>query len=133
MLEHETGLLIASSDLKAAKLLFKESIFTTAIFLTQQCTKKTLKAYLAFKKQPFERTHDLISLTKSCARFDQQFCLFLDHAKILKPYVTKGRYADDYFEPEVSFVQEVINGSERLLKFTKELVIMPSSNHSIFE
>jgi len=64
MKQHEAWLLKAENDLKSAEKLVKGSspILDTSVFHAQQCAEKALKAYLAFKKQPLQRTHDLVPL-----------------------------------------------------------------------
>ncbi len=48
MQKHEEWLVFAEQDLKSAKIILKsnESIIGPALFHTQQCAEKALKAYL---------------------------------------------------------------------------------------
>jgi HEPN domain-containing protein len=58
---HESWLKKGRHDLTSAQVLFSgdEPVLDTAIYHTQQCAEKALKAFLAFKKQPIMKTHDL--------------------------------------------------------------------------
>ena len=132
MESHKLGLKIAADDLKSAKILLKEDLTMTAVLHTQQCFKKALKAYLAFQKHPLDRTHDLIILIKLCSNHDREFEVFLDFAKMLKPYATKGRYADDYIELEAGLVIDFIKKAAKVLAFVTKKIENPDPNLKLF-
>lgn len=69
MKPHEAWLYKAENDLKSARKLIENEpvLLDTAIYHTQQCAEKALKAYLAFKQQPVQRTHDVALLVELCA------------------------------------------------------------------
>jgi HEPN domain-containing protein len=65
MPKHEEWLQFAEDDLKAASrrmLSPKEIVLGPALYHTQQCAEKALKAYLVYKQQPLRRIHDLVEL-----------------------------------------------------------------------
>jgi HEPN domain-containing protein len=124
MKQHEAWLLKADNDLRSAKKLIKGNnpILDTAVFHAQQCAEKALKAYLAFKKQPLQRTHDLVFLIELCIEFDNGFERFVDEANILSPYSSAFRYPDIILEPDKKDVLEAIEKAERILAFTRQLI-----------
>jgi HEPN domain-containing protein len=122
---HNDWLCVAEDDLKAAKKLTSgtDIHLAPAIFHTQQCMEKALKAYLVFKEQPLKRIHDLVILVNSCKRFDPQFDQFLEDAIYLNPFLAKSRYPDDYLMiPDLTTVNEAIKRTEKVLNFVKEKI-----------
>jgi len=65
----EAWLYKAKNDLKSALKLLDgdDPIMDTAIYHTQQCAEKALKGYLAFKKKPLKKTHDIELLVEICS------------------------------------------------------------------
>lgn len=123
MKEHEITLKIALVDLKTAKfLLQEEELLSSAIYHVQQSIEKSLKAYLLHKQHPHPKTHDLFLLLDECAQYENGFYSFLELARTVKPFATKGRYADDYFVPEYAFVNESIINAEKLFNFVIEKI-----------
>lgn len=61
---HEAWITKSENDLKTARKLFEtdDPVLDTSIYHAQQCAEKALKAYLAFKKQPIQKTHDVAFL-----------------------------------------------------------------------
>jgi len=127
MQKHKEWLMIAEQDLALAKFVLNdedESIITPAIFHTQQCAEKALKAYLVYKKQTIKRTHDLMRLVKLCMHFDKGFELLFDKAEELNPYLTDSRYPEDCFEtPDVTSFKIAIQYAEAVLNFVKERIL----------
>lgn len=124
MKPHELWLEKALRDLKSAKMLFQsdQPILDTAIYHTQQCAEKALKAYLAFAGQSIVRTHDLTALNDLCARLDSNFDKLYDEIEFLNPYSTMFRYPGDIIEPELIEVEEAINNAEKVLDFVNKKV-----------
>ena len=125
MQKHRQWLLFAEDDLKAAKRMLydKEIILGPALYHTQQCAEKALKAYLVFKDQPLRRIHDLVELVHLCADFDQDFTLLLPDAADLNPYVSRARYPDSYYSmPDVSIAEANIQQAAKILGFVKNKI-----------
>jgi HEPN domain-containing protein len=124
MKQHETWLEKALRDLKSAKILFEsdDPILDTAIFHTQQCAEKALKAYLVFTGQTIIRTHDLTALNDICARFDSDFDNLYDEIEFLNPYSTMFRYPGDIINPDTNEVEEAINNAEKVLAFVNKKI-----------
>ncbi len=111
MQKHEEWLFIAEDDLRGAKKLIAgdDPVISPAIFHTQQCAEKALKAYLAYKKQPPKRVHDLVMLLVNCMEFDKSFETLSDDALELNPYLSESRYPDDAFViPDLTTVKNAI-------------------------
>lgn len=126
----------ATNDLRAARKLVTgdDAVPDIAIFHTQQCAEKALKGYLALKKQPIQKTHDLDFLLKQCSQFNKDLEKLFECTELLQPYCFKFRYPDDKFNPEVSEVKQAICCAEKILNFIKK-VIQEQQNPttSIFE
>src|SRR3989304_1571306 len=121
MLLHERWLKKAAGDLKLAKkVVDDEETRDGAVYHAHQCAEKALKAFLAYKKQPIKKTHDLEFLVKLCDVLDKEFMEKLfDPARILDPYGSEFKYPgdDDSFVPDIHEAQEAIQFSEKILAF----------------
>lgn len=94
---HEAWLTKALSNLSSAKKLSQDDDETleTALYHTQQCAEKSLKAYLCFQNQDTTQKHDLGKLLESCCLHDASFKILLPDVVDLLPYATYSRYPDD--------------------------------------
>jgi HEPN domain-containing protein len=117
MQDHESWLLIAQEDLDSAKYLLTIP-FVTALFHTQQCAEKALKAYILFKKNLVIKTHDLIRLVDICVENDRGFDSLPLFATIVDPYQTAGRYPEPGFiRPSIEEITGIIAQAEFILHF----------------
>ena len=84
----------ASTDLKVVKLVKDQPVDVAAasVFDAHHATEKSLKAFLAFHKVRFPKTHNIEELLKLVATVDTDLSESLDSAKVLTDYVTKYRY-----------------------------------------
>ena len=121
MKPYEAWLFKAEHDLKSATKLIEgdTAILDTAIYHAHQCAEKALKAYLSFKKQPLQRTHDVELLVELCAEHDESLNELIDDAKILSPYAVAFRYPDIALEPDRADVLEAISKAEAIFEFVK--------------
>lgn len=124
MKQHEAWLFKAENDLKSAKKLMEgeTAIPDTAIYHAQQCAEKALKAYLSFKLQPVQRTHDVEFLVELCSGIDASFNQLLDHARTLTPYGAAFRYPDIIMEPDKEDVFDAIEKASEVLSFVKRMI-----------
>lgn len=125
MHNHEAWLIKAQSDLISSKKLFSDTDDRTldgAVYHTQQCAEKALKAFLVFKQQPIFKTHDLERLIELCSAIDTTFKDLLSAAAILNPYATEFRYPDDLLFPEREEVEEAIKYAESILSFVQKKI-----------
>jgi len=111
----------ANNDLKSALKLLEgdDPIMDTAIYHTQQCAEKALKGYLAFKREPLKKTHDIELLVEICCALDSEFEKLYEYSENLTPYATAFRYPDIYLEPDYDEVHEAIGMAREILKFVE--------------
>ncbi|MCL0062232.1 HEPN domain-containing protein [Thermodesulfovibrionales bacterium] len=124
MKQHEAWLLKAENDLKSAKKLMQgdEPLPDTAMYHTQQCAEKTLKAYLSYKQHPIQKTHNLSVLVEICCGFDKKFEELFPYADVLTPYGIVFRYPDFNTVPDEQDVSDAVEISEKILVFVKKLI-----------
>jgi len=99
-----------------------DPILDTAVYHTQQCAEKSLKAYLACHGKPVIRTHDLSELVNQCADIDPSFNVLHDLVDELNPYSAIFRYPGDLLIPEYSDVEIAIQFAEKIMKFVVEKI-----------
>ncbi len=114
----------ARTDIRTAKKLFREDerILDTSVYHTQQCAEKALKGFLAFKKQPIQKTHDLTVLVEICGQLDEKFQGFVDDAAVLGPYCDAFRYPGNQDEPDVEDAADAITRAEKILSFVEGII-----------
>ena len=124
MMGYEAWLYKANNDLKSALKLLEgdDPIMDTAIYHTQQCAEKALKGYLAFKKQPIKKSHDIELLVEICSAIDNEFEKLYDYSENLTPYATAFRYPDIYLEPDYDEVYEAIGMAREILGFVERKI-----------
>jgi len=85
---------VAEDDLTSAQILLDHEppIINTICFHCQQAIEKSLKAFLVWKNEPFEKTHDLTYLLELCETHGFAFDVLKDKAKIITSYAVKNRY-----------------------------------------
>ncbi len=96
MMPHDRWLASARRDLKSARLLLDgdSELTDTAIYHTQQCAEKSIKAFLIYHKHEVPRTHDLRFLIDESSKIDPAMMELLDNALLLNPYSTIFRYPE---------------------------------------
>lgn len=112
----------AKSDLLLAEKGIKGDDFTldSAIFHTQQCAEKALKAFIAYSKRPLAKSHDLLKLLEVCCTIDYSFHSLSTDAAVLTPFATEFRYpVDDEIKLEKNVVLDAIERAERILAFVE--------------
>ena len=124
MIGYEAWLHKANNDLKSSLKLLKgdDPIMDTAIYHTQQCAEKALKGYLAFKKEPLKKTHDIELLVEICSAIDSEFEKLYVCSENLTPYATAFRYPDIYLEPDYDEVYEAIGMAREILGFVEKKI-----------
>lgn len=136
MKDHNAWLIKARSDLQSARKLSRDDdeTFDTAVYHTQQCAEKALKAFLVFKKHAPLRTHDLAKLIEVCDQYDGSFKQLIDYASDLQPYAVYSRYPDDIFSVNQELTLKAIKKAEAILHFVERAITtMPTPNTTIFE
>lgn len=93
----------AKNDLLVARELDIEKYFVHRAVLThsQQALEKYLKAFLLFRNENIQRTHDLLILCKRCERFDETFMSFNEDLTWVSVQYLQSRYPDDFDDIEI--------------------------------
>jgi len=121
MKPHEEWLFKAEHDLASSSYLLSspEPLFDIAIYHTQQCAEKSLKAYLTFKEKEIENTHNLKMLVEICSGIDSGFNDLIEDCIFLNPYATLYRYPQGDLMPSEEAVIKAIKTSQKILSFAK--------------
>ena len=100
--EVRSWLVKAQQDLEAAAWLLEspQALNNAVGFHCQQAAEKTLKAYLTWLDEPFEKTHSLVALVGTCLKHTPDFDELRKAATTLTPYAVITRYPGDL--PEIS-------------------------------
>ncbi len=121
MKPHEEWLFKADHDLKSAEYLLgsPSGLYDAAIYHTQQCAEKAIKAFLAFREQPIEKSHNLIYLCQTAISLSKDFEALLDAALLLNPYATMFRYPEGDLLPTESELRTAIDSARSVLVFVQ--------------
>src|SRR5688572_16796214 len=91
-----------SHDLATADRMASASPLPDVVaFHCQQAAEEALKAYLAWRNEPFRRTHDLQELVEQCVGLSPEFASLRAAATLLSPYAWTTRYPGDVPGPTV--------------------------------
>jgi HEPN domain-containing protein/predicted nucleotidyltransferase len=129
---YEAWLYKAENDIEMARSAFQRipPILDGAVFQTQQCAEKALKAFLSSRRQPIHKTHKLEELIEQCVEIDSSFTGFLPEAKFLTPKVIDFRYPDNFdgnddlsrLDPTADDAQKAIETATVILEFVKQKI-----------
>jgi HEPN domain-containing protein len=117
MQPHEEWLFKAEHDLRSAELLCqsRDPLLDIAIYHTQQCAEKAMKAFLVSQGRMVEKTHNLALLVEQCTAIDGRIGELIDDALFLRPFATLYRYPEGELEPEKVVTEAAIAASRRIL------------------
>ena len=129
---HKAWIFRAENDLTTAEIMIRRDgpITDTAIYHTQQCAEKALKAFLAFCRSEIQKTHELGELVDQCAALDSTFASLKPDADDLTPKATEFRYfgnldeIDDVSQllPSIEEVESAIAKAKNILEFVKSKI-----------
>lgn len=121
--EYLEWLTIAEDDLELARIILKEGrCIPPAIFHTQQCAEKALKAYLTYMQQRAPKIHDLIELVAMCQEHDASFASLIKLAASLNPFITSSRYPNIYCIPSQITLKISIDEAQEILNVVKDCI-----------
>ena len=124
-------LIKAHSDLRSARELsaVADPPTDTAIYHCQQAAEKAVKAYLANRDQPLQRTHDLETLLGLAAALEPGFATLQAAAEVLNPYSTAFRYPGfgDTLFPSAAELATALENADRMYQFA--LTCIPRECH----
>jgi HEPN domain-containing protein len=107
----------ARRDLASAMRLLdgEPPYLDTAVYHCQQAAEKALKGFLACRRRPLRRVHDLVLLLDECAELDPSFDQLADAAAMLTPYGTAFRYPGNISEPSLPEAREALAAARCIL------------------
>lgn len=114
----------ARRDLLSAKRLARgnDPYFDTAIYHCQQCVEKSIKGWLVYHDQPFEKTHDLRLLVTLASEIEPKFTEWYDVAEQVSPYATAYRYPGEVLEPTEDEFQKTFKAATKFYDFVCSLL-----------
>ncbi len=114
----------ARQDLEAAEWLLKSPmpLYGTVGFHCQQSAEKTLKAYLTWHEQRFEKTHSLVTLVGLCRQFNPDFDTLRRSASSLTPFAVDMRYPGDLPELTEQEATETLQAAQQIWDFVYNLL-----------
>ena len=117
----------AEQDLLSAQILLKNvpPILETACFHCQQTVEKSLKAFLVWKKIPFEKVHSLTYLMDLCESQESEFASFRDMAEKLESYAVLIRYPSEDMAISQKDADEALITAETTWSFIMTLISIP--------
>jgi HEPN domain-containing protein len=109
----------ARRDLLSAKRLARgtDPYLDTAIYHSQQCIEKSIKGWLVYHDQSFEKTHDLRLLVTLASELEPKFTDWFNIAEQMSPYATAYRYPGEVLEPTEEEFQQALKSAEKFYDF----------------
>ena len=100
----------------------KDPYLDTAIYHCQQCIEKSLKGWLVYQDQSFEKTHDLRLLVTLASETEPRFTEWLEVAEQVTPYATAYRYPGEVLEPTEEEFQQALKFASKFYVFVCSLL-----------
>jgi HEPN domain-containing protein len=124
----EKWFLSAEEDYDSAVLLLAAKKYRPAVYHAQQCGEKALKAFIVYKNQPIQKTHNLVVLVRYCMNIEPDFSNIINATFNLNGLDVEYRYPVDdgsgiYDEPTDIQIQESIDNAKGILDFVKSKCI----------
>ncbi len=112
----------ANADIEAARFLqtMRPQPLEIICYHCQQSAEKYLKGFIALNGGEIQKTHDLVSLNKICARYHLEFTKILEHCINLTDYGVQTRYP---FQIEINGndMQLALKSAEEIKKYVMQL------------
>lgn len=120
---HEEWMYKAENDLESAKCLLSSSkkLFDIAVYHTQQCAEKALKAFLVFNELEIDKTHNLVTLNIRCKEFYPDFENLKTEIVFINPYATQFRYPEGDLQPSKEEAEKAVMYAEKIFLFVKKI------------
>jgi HEPN domain-containing protein len=122
--EVKEWLLIAEDDLTSAQILLNHEppSLRIACFLCQQAVEKMLKAFLVWKSEPFEKTHNINYILDLCKIYGLEIAFLRDKAEILTSYAVEVRYPGDDIEVTREETEDALSISKDVWRLINDLI-----------
>ena len=105
----------ARADLGACDALIAAGLTAEALFHTQQCAEKAMKAVLTWHQVSFKKTHDLDELKQMCLPLAEDATAHMAGIERLSQYAWRFRYPGAPYSPERTEAEEGRHAAGRLL------------------
>ncbi|MFZ1464730.1 MAG: HEPN domain-containing protein, partial [Anaerolineae bacterium] len=117
-------LIKAQHDLASARVLAASNppLLDTAIYHCQQAAEKSLKGYLVYCDQAFERVHDIEVLIRLAMLRVETFVDWIDVGIELTPYARVYRYPGYATEPGQEQFDRAVTEAEGLYGFVLSML-----------
>jgi HEPN domain-containing protein len=115
---------VAEDDLTAAQILlnYDPPVINATCFHCQQAIEKSLKAFLVWKNEPFEKTHDLTYLLELCETHGLEFDFLKDKAKTITSYAVKNRYPSAVPKITIDEAREALDITNNVWRVIRSLI-----------
>ena len=114
--ETREWLVRARGDLDACAALMAAELPREALFHTQQCAEKAMKALLTWHQIPFQKTHDLDELKQACLPLSGADAAHLTGIERLSEYAWRFRYPGAPYSPGREEAEEAHLMASRVLE-----------------
>jgi HEPN domain-containing protein len=108
-------------QLTVSALRRKKILIVGAVFHSQQCAEKYMKAILVLRGQSFPRTHDLVALADLCENNGSFLPIEADDLEKLSSFAVAVRYPGTL--PTVEEAKEALEIARKVRKFGRKLII----------
>jgi HEPN domain-containing protein len=114
----------ARRDLDSAHKLATDpdQYLDTAIYHCQQAAEKSVKGFLVFHDQRFEKTHDIRRLIEQAMAINSHFSKWQEIGQNLTQYAAAFRYPSEKIEPDQSEFEDALQDAEDLYTFVIALL-----------
>jgi len=122
--EVKEWLLIAEDDLTSAQILLNHEPpgLRATCFLCQQAVEKMLKAFLVWKSESFEKTHDISHLLDLCEIHGLEIAFLRDKAETLTSYAVEIRYPGDDIKVTREETEDALSISKDVWRLINNLI-----------
>lgn len=108
----------ARDDIRSAEALLGATppLYDEVSFHCQQAIEKTLKGFLFWHNEPFQKTHDLNVIGGRCCAIDPSLQSHLRRAAPLTQYAVEYRYPGPLVHPSRADVEQMIGLAKEVLE-----------------
>lgn len=133
MKPHDEWLYKAEHDIQSAEYLQNADtpLYDVAIYHTQQCAEKALKAFLAYHLKEIEKIHNLIMLNQLCSDIDNDFDELEEDVIFLNPYATLYRYPEGELLPSKKSLSQAIDKAKNIFRFVANKMSINEEDKSL--
>jgi len=107
-------------------LIHSPKLTSQICFSAQQCSEKSLKAFLTYEGYEFDKTHNLPALLQGCIAFDKGLRALETCCKRLTPFAVDARYPGDFPEISKREAELAIECAEKIFTFVAETLGLPA-------